>query len=435
MSVYSSSIVTVTAALLVSASPAGAQQTWSPFIGVASAPSAGPPSSVAGVSPFVVEPGALVEAPRGSMLARWSAPVTTTSLQLTDADLALRLRLRSLGRFESSLLADSRYDHSSWLSAAEANGTLRLQLGTASGSRGFQFGAGVDGWRSTITRNATLAPTASISGWIRRFGLSFSAEVSARAIPGTNRSMSAGDTVSIGGVDSGALHSRRPLNGPSLAQADTAIPYYPPAPAAPFTPAPARHETSVITDGHAFGDAALRVSGILMSLGIDGLAGIGVSTGGRARGYGSLILTRWISSGFALTGGVVLQPPEPGSSGGRAGGLLGIRLAQGPRLLPHFVNAPKVGASSCTIRILDGTATIEVRAPAASHVELSGDFTRWLPASLDRAAGDKWTLAARLAPGVHRFVVRIDGGAWLPVPGLPQAVDSYEGTVSVIVAP
>ena len=172
-----------------------------------------------------------------------------------------------------------------------------------------------------------------------------------------------------------------------------------------------------------------------MSFGIDGLAGVGVATGGRTRGYGSMILTRWISPGFALTGGVVIQPPEPGSSGGRTGGLLGIRLAQGPRLLPHFVNAPKVGASSCSVRIADGTATIEVRAPAATHVELSGDFTRWSPAPLERAGGDRWTLTTRLTPGVHRFVIRVDGGTWLPAPGLPQSVDAYEGTVSVIVAP
>jgi 1,4-alpha-glucan branching enzyme len=115
--------------------------------------------------------------------------------------------------------------------------------------------------------------------------------------------------------------------------------------------------------------------------------------------------------------------------------LLGIRLAPGPHLFPHFVNAPKVGASSCSVQISDGGATIEVRAPSASHVELSGDFTRWTPVTLERGKGDRWTVTTRLSPGIHRFVVRIDGGSWLPAPGLPQTVDSYEGTVSVIVAP
>jgi hypothetical protein len=174
---------------------------------------------------------------------------------------------------------------------------------------------------------------------------------------------------------------------------------------------------------------------MLMSFGIDGHAGVGLATGGRARGFGSLILTRWVSPGLAFTGGVVLQPPEPGSSTRRAGGLLGIRLASGPRLFPHFVNAPKVGAAACSVRLADGSATIDVRAPAASHVELSGDFTRWRAVAFEHVSGDRWTLTTRLAPGVHRFVVRVDGGTWLPAPGLPQTVDAYEGTVSVIVAP
>lgn len=172
-----------------------------------------------------------------------------------------------------------------------------------------------------------------------------------------------------------------------------------------------------------------------MSVGIDGQAGVGLASGGQARGFGSIILTKWVSPGLALTGGLVLQPPEPGSSARRAGGLLGIRLASGPRLFPHFVNAPKVGAASCVVRLADGGASIEIRAPGASHVELSGDFTRWLPAAFEHASGDRWVLTAHLTPGVHRFVVRVDGGGWLPAPGLPQTMDAYEGTVSVIVAP
>ena len=172
-----------------------------------------------------------------------------------------------------------------------------------------------------------------------------------------------------------------------------------------------------------------------MSFGLDGHAGIGMASGGRARGFGSVILTRWVSPGLALTGGVVVQPPEPGSSARRAGGLLGIRLASAPRVFPHFVNAPKVGAAACTVHLVDGTATIEIRAPAASHVELSGDFTRWRPIAFDHISGDRWTATVRLMPGHHRFVVRVDGGSWLPAPGLPQTADPYEGTVSVIVAP
>jgi hypothetical protein len=423
MSVYSLTLRVITIAMTI-ALTAEAQQTWSPFVGVGSISSAGRTSAAAGASAFVVEPGALVESPRGSLLARWSAPVSAMTVDFTDADLAGRFRLFASRRIETSVFASASYDHSAFNAMANASSSARLQIGTLSPTRGFQWAAGVDGWRSRLTGNGVVVPATSISGWIRRFGLSFTAELSARGLPGSTSVR--GDTVGHSWI----LDSASLARAAAQLQRDTLH-----GPLFPFEPGDPIYGTKRVRDDHTFGDATLRVSGMLMSLGVDGQAGAGIATGGRMRSYGSLVLTRWISPGFALTGGVVIQPPEPGAVGGRTGGLLGIRLAPGPHLFPHFVNAPKVGASSCSVRISDGGATIEVRAPSASHVELSGDFTRWTPISLERGKGDRWTLTARLSPGVHRFVVRVDGGSWLPVPGLPQSVDAYEGTVSVIVAP
>ena len=399
-------------------------QSWSPFVGVGSISSAGRTGAAAGASAFVVEPGALVESPRGSLLARWSSPVSATTVDLTDADLAGRLRLFASRRLETSFFASATYDHSAFNTMANASTSARLQVGTLSPARGFQWAAGVDGWRSRLNGNGVVVPATSVSGWIRRFGLSFTAELSARGLPGSTSVR--GDTIGHGWIlDSASLARAAAQLGKDTLQ----------GPIFPFEPGDPIYGTKRIHDDHTFGDATLRVSGMLMSLGVDGRAGAGIATGGRMRGYGSLILTRWISPGFALTGGVVIQPPGPGAIGGRTGGLLGIRLAPGPHLFPHFVNAPKVGAASCSVQISEGGATIEVRAPSASHVELSGDFTRWTPTTLERGKGDRWTFTTRLSPGVHRFVVRVDGGSWLPAPGLPQSVDAYEGTVSVIVAP
>jgi len=399
-------------------------QSWSPFVGVGSISSAGRTSVATGASAFVVEPGALLESSRGSLFARWSSPVSATTVDLTDADFAGRLRLASSRRIETSIYASATYDHSAFNTMANASSSARLQVGTPSSALGFQWAAGVDGWRSRLNGNGVVVPATSISGWIRRFGLSFTAELSARGLPGA--ASVRGDTVGHGWILDSASVAR------AAAQLFTDTIH---GPVFPFEPGDPIYGTKRVRDDHTFGDATLRISGMLMSLGVDGQAGAGIATGGRMRSYGSLILTRWISPGFALTGGVVVQPPEPGAIGGRTGGLLGIRLAPGPHLFPHFVNAPKVGASSCSVQISDGGATIEVRAPAASHVELSGDFTRWTPTTLERGKGDRWTFTTRLSPGVHRFVVRVDGGSWLPVPGLPQSVDAYEGTVSVIVAP
>jgi hypothetical protein len=420
MSIYSRALVIA----LAIASSAGAQQTWSPFLGVGSISSAGRASAATGASAFVVEPGALLESPRGSALARWAAPVGATTFAITDADFASRFQLSSSKRVETSFFASASYDHTSFNTMANASSSARLQVGTPSATSGFQWSAGVDGWRSNINGSGVVVPATSISGWIRRFGLSFTAELSARGLPGSTSVQ--GDTVGHGWkFDSGTVAAA----AAQLARDTVKGPVF------PFQPGDPVYSTKRMYDDHTFGDASLRVSGMLMSFGLDGQAGVGMATGGRMRSYGSLILTRWIAPGFALTGGVVLQPPEPGAVGGRTGGLLGIRLAPGPHLFPHFVNAPKVGASECTVRIAGGNATIEVRAPSAAHVELSGDFTRWTPMSLEHGSGDRWIMTTRLAPGVHRFVVRVDGGSWLPAPGLPQTVDSYEGTVSVIVSP
>jgi len=423
MSVYSSNRLRVTMLSLTVAANVGAQS-WSPFVGVGSISSAGRTSVAAGASAFVVEPGALIESPRGSLLARWSAPVSATTVDLTDADLAGRIRLSGARRVETSFFASATYDHSAFNPMANASSSARLQVGTMSPVRGFQWSAGVDAWRSRLNGSGVVVPATSISGWIRRFGLSFTAELSARGLPGSVSVQ--GDTIGHGWI----------LDAASLARAAEQLKHDTlHGPLFPFSPGAPVYGTKQVHDDHTFGDATLRVSGMLMAFGIDGQAGAGIATGGRMRSYGSLVLTRWISPGFALTGGVVVQPPEPGAVRGRTGGLLGIRLAPGPHLFPHFVNAPKVGASSCSVQIGDGGATIEVRAPSASHVELSGDFTRWTPVTLERGKGDRWTVTTRLSPGIHRFVVRVDGGSWLPAPGLPQTVDSYEGTVSVIVAP
>ena len=420
MSIYSRTFLTAVAM----ATTAGAQPSWSPFVGVGSISSAGRTSASTGAAAFVVEPGALVEWPRGSMLARWSSPVGPPTVDFTDADFAGRFRLLSSNRIETSFFASASYDHTTFNTMANASSSARLQLGTMSPASGFQWAAGIDGWRSNITGNGVVVPATSISGWIRRLGLSFIGELSARGLPGSTSVR--GDTVGHSWIlDTGSVASAA-----AQLRTDTAH-----GPVFPFRVGPPIYSSKRIADRHTFGDASLRISGMLMAVGVDGLAGVGLATGGRTRGYGSLVLTRWIAPGFALTGGVVLQPPEPGAQGGRTGGLLGIRLAPGPRLFPHFVNAPKVGASDCAVRIVGGIATIEVRAPSATHVELSGDFTRWTAMSLEHGSGDRWTMTTRLPPGVHRFVVRVDGGSWLPAPGLPQAVDSYEGTVSVIVSP
>jgi hypothetical protein len=77
--------------------------------------------------------------------------------------------------------------------------------------------------------------------------------------------------------------------------------------------------------------------------------------------------------------------------------------------------------------------TLTVRVSGAREVEVMGDPTHWIPVRLDPAEPGRWRVVLQLPPGVHELNLRIDGGPWLPPPGLPTRRDEYNGEVGVIV--
>jgi hypothetical protein len=84
---------------------------------------------------------------------------------------------------------------------------------------------------------------------------------------------------------------------------------------------------------------------------------------------------------------------------------------------------------------LDATREyIEVRADSATQVEVMGDFTDWLPVALERR-GDVWRIERDLSPGLHRLMIRIDGGEWTTPMNLPRAKDELGGVVGLITVP
>jgi hypothetical protein len=64
-------------------------------------------------------------------------------------------------------------------------------------------------------------------------------------------------------------------------------------------------------------------------------------------------------------------------------------------------------------------------------VELESDVTGWSPVTLGPLGGGRWAAELELAPGIHQLALRVDGGLWLPPPGLPTAPDGFGGTVGV----
>jgi len=59
------------------------------------------------------------------------------------------------------------------------------------------------------------------------------------------------------------------------------------------------------------------------------------------------------------------------------------------------------------------------------------DFTAWETVALAREGGD-FVLREALAPGTHRLMVRVDGGAWRTPINLPSMDDDFGGRVGVL---
>lgn len=84
---------------------------------------------------------------------------------------------------------------------------------------------------------------------------------------------------------------------------------------------------------------------------------------------------------------------------------------------------------------LDSTGIREIRvwAPGAERVELMADFVDWIPVPLERKSEGEWRGYYRVAPGLHRINIRLDGSRMEVPPRLAVVEDEFMGKVGVIV--
>jgi len=80
-----------------------------------------------------------------------------------------------------------------------------------------------------------------------------------------------------------------------------------------------------------------------------------------------------------------------------------------------------------------GTLRVQVYG-SAEVVEVMGEFSDWQPLRLVRD-GDAWILPRRLQSGLHRVLVRVDGGEWRTPDNLPRAEDEFGTRVGLVVVP
>jgi len=146
---------------------------------------------------------------------------------------------------------------------------------------------------------------------------------------------------------------------------------------------------------------------------------------------GSLALAPEVA--LIATGGVHPSSAAYGIPGGRFMEL-GFRVAPSVLRQPRLPAGVRPVAAAFTISDGDrGQRTLRIRVPSARTVELSGDFTGWKPVALKHADDDRWETTLSIAPGIHRIVIRVDGDAWSPPPGVSSVPDEFQGVVGVIV--
>jgi hypothetical protein len=79
-----------------------------------------------------------------------------------------------------------------------------------------------------------------------------------------------------------------------------------------------------------------------------------------------------------------------------------------------------------------GRRSINIIGLAARRVEIMGDFTDWEALELAPIGNRVWYITMPIAPGAHHVSIRVDGGPWMPPPGLPVTADEFMGTVGIL---
>lgn len=164
------------------------------------------------------------------------------------------------------------------------------------------------------------------------------------------------------------------------------------------------------------------------------------STSRVARVWGGVGIAHQLTPAVAVTmsGGTYASEPSQAIPGGTYV-MVGMRMRLREPASPWPSTRDTTRRGTGAVRVFTvttddaGRTRLRVRAPGATRVEITGDFTDWQPMALERERGGWWSVVHVLPPGVRQLAVRADGGAWQPPPGFPVTRDEFGETVGVIV--
>lgn len=171
-----------------------------------------------------------------------------------------------------------------------------------------------------------------------------------------------------------------------------------------------------------------------------------ITTNPNARSWASVTAVAWMTPrvGVVASGGTYPIDPTQGFPGGRFVALA-LRLAtNGTRSQPPVAVTdddarPERAAAGVTEfsagRDTSGAVTLRAVAREAQSVEITGDFTNWVPVRLTPTSGatDSWSVTLPINGGKYEMNIRINGGSWTVPPGLLSMHDEFGGSVGLLV--
>ena len=161
--------------------------------------------------------------------------------------------------------------------------------------------------------------------------------------------------------------------------------------------------------------------------------------------WGSVSALVSVAPGAVLVGevGRIASVPEQHLPAARFASIT-LRFGGGPRLraTPAAERGnerdadradPDIAATRVdVVRDSTGVTGLRIAGLTAARVELMSDVTDWSPVELRNVAGNQWHLALRVPAGVHRVVIRVDGGEWQPPPDLPTERSEFGERVGLL---
>ena len=196
----------------------------------------------------------------------------------------------------------------------------------------------------------------------------------------------------------------------------------------------------VVDDSIRYADT--QISGALNLSRVDLNASAGIragsrlpTLGGSAKSWGSVSVTGWLASRIALVASAGTYPVDltQGFPGGRFASL-SIRFGSRRFTPSHEAVLEALPRNVFAVRNAgSGMRDIRIKVPAASSVEIMGDFTDWKPVSLQSEGGEWWAVRVPIKAGIHELNMRVDGGNWTVPRGLTKKSDEFGGAVGVLV--